>query len=62
MTPNLINRTVLAERLGVSKKTVARMEKEGLPKITYRPGGHPRYDLALVNEWIASPRVQMEPK
>lgn len=59
---NLLSRSALAQRLGVSKKTIERLEKSGLPRIILRPGGHPRYDFDTVNKWIASTQENGESK
>lgn len=62
ISQNLISRSALAQRLGVSKKTIERMEKSGLPRILLRRGGRPRYDFDSVSEWIASTQKNGESK
>jgi hypothetical protein len=57
-----VNRAVLAKSLGVSTKTIGRMEKAGLPRIVLVPGGHPRYDLDLVLEWVRTTHAKGETK
>jgi phage terminase Nu1 subunit (DNA packaging protein) len=47
----LITRTTLQTQLDISKSTIIRWEKLGLPVI--RIGGLVRYDLAKVMNWIS---------
>jgi predicted DNA-binding transcriptional regulator YafY len=58
----LVTRATLAEALGVSTKTIERMEKAGLPRIVPVPGGHSRYDIDLVLEWVRTTRAKGETK
>jgi phage terminase Nu1 subunit (DNA packaging protein) len=47
----LITRTTLQTQLDISKSTIIRWERLGLPVI--RIGGLVRYDLAKVMNWIS---------
>ena len=57
-TSVLLNRTQLAEALGISPRAVTMLTKEGCP-VSYmgivkqvKRGAHPRYDLEEVKRWL----------
>ena len=53
--PQFLDREALASRLGVSYRTICRLEKAGLPRLPIRPAGKAVYDLAAVIAWMQQP-------
>ena len=52
----LLTQNEVAERLKVSKPTLWRMRKKAdFPQPIY-PGGHPKWDQAEIEAWLASRR------
>lgn len=50
--PALIDQRALARELGVSERTIYTLRGEGLPTIMV--GDSPRFELALVLDWLKS--------
>lgn len=51
--PRLLSKTDLAKRLGISRSTVDRLTREGLP-VAAHVGDSRRYDLPECRAWLAS--------
>ncbi len=48
--PALLTRSQIAEQLGCSARTVARLDGEGMPVVMV--GDSPRYEIAAVLDWL----------
>ncbi|MGD8758918.1 MAG: helix-turn-helix domain-containing protein [Anaerolineales bacterium] len=44
------------EYLGISRSTLHKIEQQGLLRPYRTPGGHRRYDLRMLNEYLESTR------
>lgn len=58
----ILNSREAAEYLGVSLNTLYRIEKEGDLQPFRTPGGHRRYDLKMLDEYLESTRLHTKPK
>ena len=53
----ILNSREAAEYLGISLNTLYRVEKQGDLQPFRTPGGHRRYDLRMLNEYLEGTRI-----
>ena len=53
----ILNSREAAEYLGISLNTLYRIEKQGDMQPFRTPGGHRRYDLRMLNEYLEGTRL-----
>ena len=56
----IMNSREAAEYLGISLNTLYRIEKQGDLQPFRTPGGHRRYDLRMLNEYLEGTRLDKD--
>ena len=56
----ILNSREAAEYLGISLNTLYRIEKQGDMQPFRTPGGHRRYDLRMLNEYLEGTRLDKD--